>query len=169
VTTGGTAGAGAAGRAAPQMDRYHSSGCRITWTDVHSGRARSNVAARNWDLTLTFGLEFYPSLRRDANWFEAHFLLKSLGGGWIHDEVWTVPINQLPGGTSGSIWLSMWWPSSGWALDWNTGPFLWRPHVAFQLPQLISESSPFSPPPFGVSRAFIYEFAVAEEDHYIWR
>jgi hypothetical protein len=102
-------------------------------------------------LILSFGLEFDPAIRRQASQFAIRFDLFPRGDAVV-GGYWYGPMNQLPGGTSGSIWVSMTWTTAGRALDWHgTGAVLYRPSVHFN-----------------IGGGAIDEFAVAEEDHYIF-
>jgi hypothetical protein len=61
-------------------------------------------------------------------------------------------MNQLPG-TSGRIWVSKTWRYGSDALHYTLEPILYRPSVSFAIQAGSGED---------------YEFAVAEEDHYIF-
>jgi hypothetical protein len=103
-------------------------------------------------VTLSFGLEFDPALRRQASGFQLQFYLFALGRPFWGGDAWTGPMNQLPG-TSGRIWVSMTWQNGGDALRYAEEPMLYRPSASFVVPAGSGEN---------------YEFAVAEEDHYIF-
>ncbi len=127
------------------MSVYHTPRCRIDWTNVRNNGVDRDVV--DWSsgptpLTLSFGLEFDPDLYRQAHQFHFYFPLPGASGHW-----WGT-MNQLPGG--GYIWVSMSWEDAGRALDRRRGPILYRPHAEF------------------VIRGALNEYAVAEEDHYIF-
>ncbi len=136
------------------MSVYHTPRCRITWTNVRSAGVDRDVVVWHSPLILSFGLEFDPAIRRQARWFGIRFGLFSLGRAFIGGGAWTAPMNQLPGGSSGKIWVSMTWNDGSDVLHYTQEPILYRPSVWFQV--------------IGASDGSDYEFAVAEEDHYIF-
>jgi hypothetical protein len=101
-------------------------------------------------LTLFFGLTFDNNIRwAGAGLFILEFHLIS-PGGIAGGGYWTGPFGQLPGNT-GDIWVSKTWNVATDAFRRYAGTFLYRPSATFRL-GLTGDD----------------EFAVAEEDHYIY-
>lgn len=134
------------------MSVYHTPRCRITWTNVHSGGVNSDFVPWHLPLTLFFGLEFDPALRALARSFELRFDLFEPGHSFVGGGTRWGGINQLPG-TTGRIWLAKTFEHTGQALDYRWGTILYRPSMHFSI---------------GTGRSERIEFAVAEEDHYIY-
>jgi hypothetical protein len=130
---------------------YHTPRCRITSTNVHSDGVDTDVVGWNRPLTLFFDLEFDPALRGQAHTFYLGFVLESLGSGWTGGGYRSGPMYQLPG-TTGRIWVSKTLTSVGTVVGFpaHLGHILYRPRVSFYLGD------------------YEVEFAVAEEDHYIY-
>jgi hypothetical protein len=133
---------------------FHSPGARIMWMDVHCGGVNRDVAVPNQSLRLLFGLQFDNSLRIRSGYFYLGFYLyqdgSRSGGTW---SGWTS--TQMPA-SGGNIWVSYSWSQATHATGGRHGLLLYRPQVIFNT--------------WGAGGGLTGddEFAVAEEDHYIY-
>jgi hypothetical protein len=130
---------------------YHSPRCRITWTNVEGDGVDRDVVDAHQPMTVYVGLNFDNNLRRERGWWSLHFTLIQNTDGAVSGPWWQEQLGQLPG-TTGNIWMGWSWSEAHNAVDDLGGVLLFRPTLRIS---------------FYNRPATEFEYAVAEEDHYI--